>query len=343
MSLTSHLKDPHSAISRFLAEQLPDTRAVLADLRKRLACFPAPVRPRAGAGLKPEYRMLGHTIDHRLRISLGAPTGSPIKEGIERAVLDDDGWPSRKVIRAVQKAGDLMVQELTRYESDAGQPLCLAAADEDRLIRLCHVASSFEAIFRHGGWMRGNSLGLCTPEASLDDLLNAVADYVVDDIRQQMQLAAHPGPFENLRLLPADARICGPVFVGSLAVGGADADFILDRALIDCKATINPDRLHREAVYQLAGYLLLDHSDTHAMSTVALYLSRQGALIGWSVEDFLSLLGARHELPVLRDACRYALTDGKHGNPLPPPYPSRPLPRPRSAPAVQQLLFDELG
>ncbi|UFR07116.1 hypothetical protein KBP30_40940 [Streptomyces sp. Go40/10] len=342
MSLTSQLKDSHSAISRFLAEQLPDTRAVLADYRTRLARFPAPLKPRAEAGMKPEYRMLGHTIDHRLRISLGAPTGSPIKEGIVRAVLDDNGWPSREVIRAVQKAGDTMLDELARYESDAGQPLCLASAEEDRLIRLCHVASSFEAIFRHCGWMRGNSLGTCAAEATLDDLIDAVAGYVVDDIRQQMELAARPGPFENMRLLPATARVCGPVFDGSLHVGGADADFILDGALIDCKATIRPERLNRAEIYQLAGYLLLDYSDAHTITTVALYLSRQGALIDWSVADFLALLGARHELPTLREACRHALTDGTHGSPPPPPDPSRPLPRPRSAPAAQPSLFDEL-
>ncbi|MGF2213785.1 hypothetical protein [Streptomyces albidoflavus] len=342
MSLTSHLKDPYSPISRFLAEQLPDTRAVLDDYRKRLGRFPAPLKPQAEAGLKPEYRMLGHTIDHRLRISLGAPTGSPIKEGIVRAVLDDNGWPSPEVIRAVQEAGDAMLEELARHESDAGQPLCLPAAVEDRLIRLCHVASSFEAIFRHCGWMRGNTLGLCAPEATLDDLVDAVADYVVDDIRQQMDLAARRGPFEKMRLLPAPARVCGPVFDGSLQVGGADADFILDGALIDCKATIRPERINRAEIYQLAGYLLLDYSDAHAISSVALYLSRQGALINWSVEDFIGLLGARHELPALRDACRHTLTDGRHGSALPPPDRSRALPLPRSAPATQQSLFDEL-
>ncbi|ULR47840.1 hypothetical protein [Streptomyces deccanensis] len=339
MSLTSHLKDPRSPISRFLAEHLPDTKAVLDDYRTRLARFPAPLRPQVEAGLKPEYRMLGHTIDHRLRISLGAPTGAPIKEGIVRAVIDDDGWPSQEVIRAVQKASDTMLEELAGYHNDAGQPLCLASADEDRLIRLCHVASSFEAIFRHCGWLRGNTLGLCAADATLDDLVDAVPHYVVGDIRQQMQLAADPGPFENMRLLPASARVCGPVFDGSLQVGGADADFILDGALIDCKATIRPERISRAEIYQLAGYLLLDYSDTHSISTVALYLSRQGALIDWSVEEFLGLLGARHELPALRDACRHTLTDGRHGNPLPPVDPSRPLPRPRSAPAAQQSLF----
>ncbi|MFG3285290.1 hypothetical protein [Streptomyces sp. NPDC048111] len=344
MSLTSHLKDARSPISRFLAEQLPDTRAVLTDYRDRLAHFPAPLRPQAKAGLKPEYRMLGHTIDHRLRISLGAPTGSPITEGIVRAVIDDDGWPSQEVIRAVQKAGDAMVEELARYEGDAGQPLCLAPTDEDRLIRLCHVASSFEAIFRHCGWMRGNTLGLCATDATLDNLVDAVPDYVVGDIRQQMQLAADPGPFENMRLLPASARACGPVFDGSLQVGGADADFILDGSLIDCKATIRPERISRAEIYQLAGYLLLDYSDTHSITTVALYLSRQGALINWSVEDFLGLLGARHELLALREACRHTLTEGRHGIPLPPPDSARPFPRPRSASSapLQPSLFDQL-
>jgi hypothetical protein len=342
MSLTSHLKDPRSPISRFLAEHLPDTKAVLDDYRTRLARFPAPLRPQVEAGLKPEYRMLGHTIDHRLRISLGAPTGAPIKEGIVRAVIDDDGWPSQEVIRAVQKAGDTMLEELAGYHNDAGQPLCLASADEDRLIRLCHVASSFEAIFRHCGWLRGNTLGLCAADATLDDLVDAVPHYVVGDIRQQMQLAADPGPFENMRLLPASARVCGPVFDGSLQVGGADADFILDGALIDCKATIRPERISRAEIYQLAGYLLLDYSDTHSISTVALYLSRQGALIDWSVEEFLGLLGARHELPALRDACCHALSEGARGKPLPAEDRDRQVPRPRFAPAGQQSLFDLL-
>ncbi|MEV5982098.1 hypothetical protein [Streptomyces sp. NPDC052114] len=343
MSLTSHLKEPSSTISRFLAEQLPHSRAVLADCRRRLAPFPAPERPSAPVGQQVEYRMLGHTIDHRLRITLGAPTGSPIREGVVRAVVDDAGWPSREVIRTVQEAGSALLGELSRYESDAGQPLALEPPAEDRLIRLCHIASGFEAIFRHGGWMRGNRLGLCTPTATLDDLVGAVADYVVDDIQQQMELAAHPGPFDNLRLLPDGLRICGPTFAGCAYVGGTDADFILDGALIDCKATIRPERINRAEIYQLAGYLLLDHSDTHAITSLGLYLSRQGALIDWSVEDFLALLGARHDLPTLRAACRCALTDGAAGAPLPPPAPGgSPLPRPRSAGPVQDTLFDEL-
>ncbi|NUV78206.1 hypothetical protein [Streptomyces fungicidicus] len=340
MSLTSSLKDPGSPMSRFLSEHLPQPENVLADYRLRLRRSTAHVVPAAPAGQRPDWRMLGHTIDHRLRISLGAPTGQPIREGVRRAILDDDGWPSPEIISTVQAAGMVLLEELDRYEAAEGQPLALDPVAEERLIRLCHLASGFETIFRHVGWVRGITLGLCEPGADLDDMAAAVPDYVVDDIRAQMALASSPGPFTTLRGLPADRRICGPVFNGSLHVGGADADFVLDRALIDCKATIRPERLGRAEIYQLAGYLLLDYSNQYAIEKVSLYLSRQGALIDWSVADFLGLLGARLGLPDLRAACRHALTGGEEGAPPPPEDQRRPLPRPRSNAPVQDSLFD---
>lgn len=340
MSLTSCLKDPASAISRFLAEHLPHPDVALSDYRRRLAGSAPPVKPMPAAGQRADYRMLGHTIDHRLRISLGAPTGQPISEGVVRTAFDDDGWPSTEVISTVQAAGKVLLEELRPYENAGGQPLSLDGKDEDRLVRLCHVASSFEAIFRCVGWVRGNSLGSSRPGDSLDDIAAAVPAYVVNDIRSQMKLAATPGPFDRLRKLPAAARICGPVFDGSRNVGGADADFILGGQLIDCKATIRPERMSRAEIYQLAGYLLLDYSNAFAVTDVGLYLSRQGALIGWSVQEFLDLLGCRLTLPELRAACQHALTEGSAGSPASAEAMRRPLPRPRNAPAVQESLFD---
>ncbi|WP_432176682.1 hypothetical protein [Streptomyces sp. Tue6028] len=341
MSLTSSLKDRTSVMSQFLTEHLPSADGLLSDYRRRLARHPAPLRPDVGAGRRPDYRMLGHTIDHRLRISLGAPTGQPISEGVVRAVIDDDGWPEPGVISTVQAAGNALLHELAQYECRHGQPLALDSQTEDRLVRLCHIASSFEALYRYAGWVRGNSLGSTRPGATLDEIVDAVPSHVVDDIRQQMALAAHPGPFDGLRQLPAAQRVCGPVFDGSVHVGGADADFIVGGQLIDCKATIRPERISRAELYQLAGYLLLDYSDSYAIKSVGLYLSRQGALIDWSVADFLGFMGARLELAGLRAACRYALTDGAAGTQAPAPGQRRPLPRPRHAPPVQDTLFGD--
>ncbi len=94
------------------------------------------------------------------------------------------------------------------------------------------------------------------------------------------------------------------MFVGSADLGGADADFILDGLLLDCKATTKPARLGRDEINQLAGYLLLDYADAFGIRGVGLYLSRQGAVIDWMVDEFLGLLGARLPLAELRARLR---------------------------------------
>ncbi|MFP3985979.1 hypothetical protein U9R90_00370 [Streptomyces sp. E11-3] len=75
---------------------------------------------------------------------------------------------------------------------------------------------------------------------------------------------------------------------------------------------------------------------------MGLYLSRQGALIDWSVTDFLALLGTPLDLTALRAACQHALTDGEAGQPPPPAAPQHPLPRPGNTPGMQETLFDEM-
>jgi hypothetical protein len=116
-----------------------------------------------------------------------------------------------------------------------------------------------------------------------------------------MKLAEEP--FAHLRNLPAEQRACGPLFAGTADVK-ADADFITDGLLIDCKAITRPHRLGQEEVLQLAGYLLLDYDNRYDIREVAFYLTRQGALICWTVPEFLSTLGARTPLPALRTALR---------------------------------------
>ena len=107
--------------------------------------------------------------------------------------------------------------------------------------------------------------------------------------------------------LPADRIVCGPVFTGSADIGGADADFIINGLLLDCKATVAPTRLANEEINQLAGYLLLDYDDQYGINRVGLYLSRQGFGVTWKVGEFLELLGAREPLPALRKRLRSSL------------------------------------
>ncbi|MFF1649885.1 hypothetical protein [Streptomyces sp. NPDC058240] len=83
---------------------------------------------------------------------------------------------------------------------------------------------------------------------------------------------------------------------------------------MDCKATIRPHKIGRAEVQQLAGYLLLDYDDTHAINRVGFCLSRQGALTSWSVPDLLTALGAEVPLPRLRVLLRTHLRHARHAD-----------------------------
>lgn len=124
-------------------------------------------------------------------------------------------------------------------------------------------------------------------------------EYVVPEV------GVDPGPAAlPFRALPQPLITCGPAFAGSTDIGGADADFIVDGLLLDCKATTTPTRLGSTEIGQLAGYLLLDYDDQYRITQVGLYLSRQGTAIAWQVPEFLRLIGTDEPLPQLRGRLR---------------------------------------
>jgi hypothetical protein len=169
------------------------------------------------------------------------------------------------------------------------------------------VAASYEDVYRTGEVRRPGVLADATPSTTLREMAAAVPEYVLGDLKRQFELARPV--FWQLRALPPEQVSCGPVFTGSTDIGGADADFIVDGLLLDCKSTVTPYKLGTAEIYQLAGYLLLDYDDQYGIRRVGLYLSRQGEDITWDVRDFLGQLGAREPLPALRRRFRDHLRD----------------------------------
>ncbi|GAA2836623.1 hypothetical protein ACFQ0M_48695 [Kitasatospora aburaviensis] len=306
MSLTSELRRPDSPISKFFARELPEAAELAARYGRWAEQLRKPLRPRTRGEI--DWPMLGHTIDHRIRVSSGSPYGPPIRSGVNLsglsglAALHDGAGQAPAVSGAIRQAGQQMLEELTARTSTP-PPLDLSGTDGERLIRLCHLASHFEVIFR-SGTLQG-VLADATADTTLESLLASVPEYAIADIRAQLRLAADP---EALGWLAGREAACGPEFPGSDHVGGADADVIVDGELIDCKATVKPTNLGVREIYQLAGYLLLDYDDRYRIRVLSLYLSRQGALIGWSVPEFLAVLGATKQLAELRQALADELT-----------------------------------
>jgi superfamily I DNA/RNA helicase len=292
LSLTRQLKHPNSPMSQFMAQHLPNNPAPVRDYLHQIARLPHPVQP---IDVKhPDWSALGHAIDFRLRLSLGSPLGSPVSVGIHAigSRMPLPGAPLPPTRAALRRAGEDLLSTVDAYLDRSN------GFDEDALCRLCFVAGYYEDIYRTGEIRRFSMLANATPATTLDDLTAAVPAYAIEDIGRQLKLAEEP--FAPFRALPPEARTCGPTFQGSQDIGGADADFILGGLLLDCKAAIQPGRLGREEIYQLAGYLLLDYDDQHGINRVGLYLSRQGALIVWSVEDFLRRLGTTRPVTELR-------------------------------------------
>ncbi|WP_381805331.1 UvrD-helicase domain-containing protein [Streptomyces niveus] len=297
LPLTGQLKYPRSPVSTFLACHLPRPEGVIASYLQRIRSLPHPVQPLNER--RPDYAALGHTIDYRLRLSLGSDPGPAAIAGVELigSDLPIEGAPAPAVRANLHMIGTGVLGRLHSHLVDPTRRL-----DDDELTRLCFVAGFFEAVYRNGAFSRKrNLLAQVDEHTTVKSVTSAVPSYVLDDIAEQMKLAEEP--FAPLRSLPAQQRVCGPVFAGSADVK-ADADFITDGLLTDCKAVTRPHRVGRDEVQQLAGYLLLDYDDRYSIREVGLYLARQGALIRWTVPEFLTALGARSPLPQLRAALR---------------------------------------
>ncbi|MFF2654551.1 UvrD-helicase domain-containing protein [Streptomyces sp. NPDC058045] len=297
LPLTGQLAYPRSPMSIFLNRHLPTPDRAAEDLSREMQGLPPAVQPMDER--RPDWPALGHTIDHRLRLTLGSGLGAPIEAGIllVGSTAPLQGAPPPDVRSALYLAGGHL---LSRFEAHL---MGVHTLSEEELTRLCHVAGYFEACYRSGVFARRrNLLAQAGADTVLEDLTASVPRYVVEDIEEQLQLAQ--GPFAAYRGLPADRRVCGPVFAGSGDLGGADADFILDGTLIDCKAVTRTSRIGRTEILQLAGYLLLDYDDQYAIRRTGLYLSRHGALFTWDVTDFLTALGAQTSLPALRTLLR---------------------------------------
>ncbi|MFI0979444.1 UvrD-helicase domain-containing protein [Streptomyces sp. NPDC021093] len=304
LSLTGQLRYDSSPVSRFMAEHLPLSQNVVRDYLSRITSLPHPVQP---VDVRyPNWSALGHAIDYRLRLSFGSSLGSAVTHGVFALGTDiplrgePDGARS-----ALHEAGRELLKTIAANLATPG------FLPEDDIVRLCFVAGFFEDIMRTGEIRRYSMLADATADTRLTDLTAAVPAYVLDDIKRQLHLSAEPlAPF---RALPAPTKTCGPVFAGSADIGGADADFVLDGLLLDCKAAKNPRTLGRDEIHQLAGYLLLDYDDVLGINQVGLYLSRQGGLITWRTDDFLKLLGSPLALPDLRAALRTHLRGAATG------------------------------
>jgi hypothetical protein len=205
---------------------------------------------------------------------------------------------------AVQRVGeallDAYVGNLDAFGPHRrGRPWLLNGDAETQLDRMCFALAWFDRVFRDGVLDPGSPLADLEDVGTLEALLARVPEYAVMDLQVQARLAERA--LGGLRDA-TDPTSCwaAPTFAGSGDVGGADADLVVGRCLIEVKSVSRPEHLADKVIWQLAGYVLLDYDDVYRFDEVAFYMSRVGWLASWPVEEFFRLLGARQPLRQLR-------------------------------------------
>jgi len=84
-----------------------------------------------------------------------------------------------------------------------------------------------------------------------------------------------------------------PAFSLSYMVGGADADIIINKTLIDFKTIY--DNIGSKDLYQLLGYTLLDNRNEYKIKRVGIYFVRRGLLLKWKLKDFYKMLNPKYK------------------------------------------------
>ncbi len=266
MSLTSHLRSHNSPVRMYLEQAFPILRlwkrgsphakefSTILGFDVLPPCSLPTLAPKSPQGT------IGTAVDYRLRYYFQAYDSheTVAAQGVSMLV-GNAGRVGRKFLDHHNN--------LIAHLSPVGCQL--NSEDETALNTNCVILAWFESVYRSGAVFP--EFDLLLRRVKVDDLISAVQPDVVQDITQLSSAFA-----SDARGLFKPDPILNPTFQGSLDVGGADADMIVDKAIIEFKCTSNVDAPKlRDTALQLLGYVLLDYSGKYAVSDLLIYLPRQ--------------------------------------------------------------------
>lgn len=178
----------------------------------------------------------------------------------------------------------------------------LARDLEERICRCCYVLALYEQFFRTHAAAVSSPLLELPDDATADDALALVPQAAVDDLAVMTALLC-----ERLAELVTAPAVLNPTFDGSNAIGGADADIIVESMLLELKTTRQGKFERVEHVCQLLGYALLDYSNVHAIDRIGVYLARRGVLVSWTIDELMESCCAIKDWASLQSAFRDAV------------------------------------
>lgn len=294
MSLTSQIDYREGPVRRFFDERLPHVRAI--QRRFRESGVPT-ILPE---GDRPPWSEIGMAFDYRLRYGFGLTPPSRLVAARGALLLGAGSVNSGGSGAYAHLAAGL--RAFLKESNPVGR--LLPPRQESRLARFCYVLGLYETCFRNAAARATSPLLRLDQDASTADQLALAPHEAVADLCQLADAF-----IQSQRELLRRPAVLNPTFNLSLAVGGADADLIIDGCLIELKTTKRP-KLPREWIYQLVGYALLDDIDCYDIDRVGFYLSRVPTLLTWELPDLIAEMAERPvELDLLRADFRSILAE----------------------------------
>jgi hypothetical protein len=317
MSLTTELRNPRSAISRYLTTRYHQLDQVFhtwteATRGARPVVPPAPV----------DWALVGQAFGHRLGFAFCIdPPYSPILgacqyvateqlrhlaaaefaamrplpaelAGYVRVLARDQYLPLLAIDPALDAEEGLWAEPddsmanllgFFRVTARLAERLGGRRPDPDdpaerELLAACYVLGVLERAYRGSRPVPG--LAEATPER----LLASVPAAAIDDLVDVTRVLAGEGGSQLMRL--GSPALVAPVFVEHWAEG----DLALGGTLLDCKVTKFAD-FKLDVFQQVLAYLLLDHGDWYRLDAAGIYFARQGRLVRWPLEQLLDATG----------------------------------------------------
>jgi hypothetical protein len=155
----------------------------------------------------------------------------------------------------------------------------------------CLALARFEQFFRAGPMNPAISEFVIEPLSRCTGLDDFVSLTLTAPTIQDLELLSRSAWDDTRSLSKTRPLILNPQFDLSGALGGADADLIARRQLIDWKATTKTGIVGRSELWQLAGYALADTNDEHQIREVGIAALRWRSSVSWRLEDFFAELG----------------------------------------------------
>lgn len=288
----------NNGIYGFFHERFPNTRSIVSEQNKKLARVHT-VRPASSRDQPIPYGELGMAIDYRIRYYFTIPSSREL-------VAFGGAYRHMQTLSRRYSISPSMISSFFEdLEIFLGQIYpCgrhLGTVNERQLNKYCFVLALFEQLFRIGPHPK-NLLFAQKNISTVTDLLSIADDLWLDDLCS-LSNRFHEHYREHL----SDPVHLNPTFTGSRDIGGADADLILNRCLLDIKTTITP-KITNTMLYQLIGYALLDYEDEYRINEVGIYLTRQAKTLQWDLNELLDRLHTDTPAPPLADL-RHKLKD----------------------------------